>query len=177
MARKRKRKANLTPAERPTDARAARNEFRSAGMAHRVVPMIETLRKTNRITQAQYDKLAHYREQAHQAEDDTRQSGTLDAEKIMGGGGSSMGGKIPAIMLGTAAILETARIEAALGAYRALVQAVARDDKSLTQWCVELHGGRERYGPDGKFVEMVPVREKTVVREALEQLRKAARLF
>jgi len=180
MPKKRSRKRKATPTAldavsrflRPTAAREAHNDFVSAGIAFRVVPMIETLRRTNRLTQAQFDNLAHYREQAHQAEDDMKQSTALDPDRA---GGSSTGGAIPAILLGTAAILETARIERDLQSLRHIARAIAVDDKSITQWCIDQYGGRERYDGKGNFIAMVPVGECKRVATAIMELRMAAR--
>ena len=100
---------------RPTEAREAHNDFESAGAAVRVVPPINTLLKTGKLTQRQWEALDHYRTQAQKAEDDMAESGSLDPEKIMGGGSNPTGGKLPVSLLATPAILETARIERDLG--------------------------------------------------------------
>lgn len=180
MARQRKRKAKkpelLDNYLRPTPEREAHNDFRSAGMAYTAASVLEALHKAGKLSQMQFDNLEYYREQANKAEDDSRQAGPLDPERIMGGGGGSCtGGRIPAILLGTPAIIETARIERDVGpALRPILQAVARDNMCLTKWCIAKHGGRERYDSKGKFVAIVPVAEKRVMQEALLELRYAA---
>src|SRR3990167_563215 len=81
-----------------TPERAQHNGFVSAGMAYRVVPVIETLhnrwiieerdgvpiesRKGISITE--WVALEYYREQAHRAQDDEAHAGTLAPERIMG---------------------------------------------------------------------------------------------
>lgn len=159
---------------RPTEAREAHNDFRSAGAAVRLVPVIETMAtgKNPSLTPDEYNALSYYREQAHKAEDDVAQSSSLGQD--MAGGGVP-GSRIPAILMATPAILETARLERELGSLLDIAHAVAVDDKTLTQWCIAKHGGRERYGPDGKFIAMVPVAEKRVMELARLELRMAAR--
>lgn len=182
MARTRKRKAkapkviNLDQYLRPTEARMAHNDFQSEGMAYRAKSVLLALRNAGKLSQSQFDNLEYYREQANKAEDDARQPGPLDPERIMGGGGGSCtGGRLPAIMLGTPAIIETSRIERDVGPrLLPILQAVARDNMSLSAWCIGKHGGRERYDGKGNFVAMVPVAEKRVMAEALLELRYAA---
>lgn len=168
---------------RPTPERERHNACESAGAAKRVVAPIRKLFDDDRLTPSQFDNLSYYRTQAQQAEDDAKQSGSLDPEKMMGGSGGFAGSKIPAsLMHCTPAILETARIERELLAYGQrvldLVRFVARDDRTLAQWCIERHGGRERYktNKDGDpvFVALVPNCEKRVMAEALLDLKYAA---
>jgi hypothetical protein len=158
---------------RPTEHREAHNDFRSAGAAVRIVPVIETLLTTGRLTQREYDALAHYREQAHRAEDDMAQESTLSPARVMGGGGSSHG-RLPAgVLLATPAIIETARLERELGSLFRLARAVAVDDITLTRWCVEQAGGIEKRR-QGKVVAIEPRNPKAVNLAAVE-LRFAAR--
>lgn len=191
MAKKRKKQRKATQGAsdpisrflRPTAAREAHNDFQSAGAAYRVKSVIADLLERGKITRAEFDKLDYYREQAHQAEDDMKQAGPLDPGKLMGGGGgTSTGGTIPAIMLGTPAILETSRIERDVGPrLRPILQAIVRDDWTLNRWCIHKHGGRERYKTNSKgeevFVALVPIAEKRVKAEALLDLKYAAGAF
>lgn len=173
--RKARKTATLERFLRPTEAREAHNDFEGAGAAVRVIPVIETLLFTNRITREQFDALDYYREQAHKAEDDAKQAGTLDPERIMGGISAPCGGRIPAIMLATPAMIETARIEGDVGnALRPILQAVVRDDMTLTKWCISQHGGRERYDKAGNVIAIVPIGEKRVMAQALLELKYAA---
>lgn len=145
--RKRKNKAADVVARfiRPTEAREAHNDFQSAGPAVRVVPVIDTLLKQKRLSQAEYDALNHYRTQAHQAEDDIAQSGTLDPQRMMGGGGCFSGaGKIPAHLLRwSPAIEECGRLERELGSLLDIARAVAVEDVTLTRWAIQQGGGIE----------------------------------
>lgn len=162
---------------RPTEAREVHNHFQGAGAAVRVVPVIETLLRTERITQSEFDRLAYYREQAHKAEDDIAGESPLSPQRIMGGVTSSpTSGKIPtAVLLATPAIIETARIERDLGSLLDIARAIAVDDLTLSQWCIRQHGGRERYSGNGKFIAVVPIAEKKVMDKARLELRMAAR--
>lgn len=160
---------------RPTEAREAHNDFVSMGAAVRQVPVIETLLRTGKLTQAEFDVLNHYRDQASRAEDDWAQESTLAPSRVMGGGGGSFGSKIPVALMATPAMLETARIERDLGSLLPIARAIAVDDWSLSRWCIEQHGGRERYDDKGAFVAIVPVAEKRVMDIARLELRMAAR--
>lgn len=163
----------------PTPERLLHNKIESAGPAKRVVVPIRYLFDTDRLTPSQFDNLDYYRTQANQAQEDEKQSGPLDPEKMMGGSGGFAGSKIPAsLMCNSSAVRETARIERELRAYGQefldLVRWVARDDKTLAQWCILKHGGRERYDGKGRFVALVPICEKRVMRLALQDLKYAA---
>ena len=142
--RRKKRSQVVAQFVRPTAQREAHNDFRSAGVAFRVVPAIDTLLKAGKLDQAEFDALEYYREQAHKAEDDLARCGSLAPERMMGGGRSTGGSRIPVGLLATPAILECARLERELGTLRDIARAVAVDDWSLTRWCIERHGGRER---------------------------------
>lgn len=173
MARKRKKHRKATQGAggaekrflRPTGEREAHNDTISAGVARRIVPPIDTLYKRGKLTDAQFAALAYYRDQANLA----NRSPVKDSCDFSIGGGD--GGPGVAI---TSAMLETSKMEHKLGSLCGIAQAVARDDWTLTRWCIEQHGGRERYDSKGRFVAMVPRREKEVMRDALRDLRKAA---
>lgn len=140
----------------PTPERGAKGDFRSMGMAFRLKPMIDTLLELGTITHAEWAALDHYRERAHKAQDDEAQASTLAPERIMGGSRRTIiSGPLPASMLYTPAIVETAKIERDLGELHAIAKAIAVDDMSLTAWCVQQHGGREKYR-SGKVVAIVP---------------------
>lgn len=167
-AKKRKKTSDVVAQYvRPTPAREAHNDFQSAGPAYRVVPVIDTLLRAGRLSQAEYDALNHYRQQAHKAEDDCAQTGTIAPERMMGGGGSSGAGKIPVgVLLATPAIIECARLERELGSLLDIARAVAVDDWTLTRWAIEKSGGREQ--ARGDRVEIVPRDPKAVGIAALE---------
>lgn len=139
-------------------------------------PIIDTLWDTGKLTEVQHSLLAYYRDQALKAEDDVAGQSVLAPEKIMGGGGGSspVGGYIPVTLIATPAILETARIERDLGSLRDIARAIAVDDMSLSRWCIEKFGGRERYDDKGKFVAVVPICEKRNIEMARLELKHAA---
>ncbi len=141
------------------------------------IPVIDTMFLRKQITEKEYYALSYYRERAQSAEDSEKNESSLSPDKIMGGGGGGhpAGGYIPKTCMDTWNHTETARIERDLGSLRAITRAVAVDDVSLTEWCIQQHGGRERYGPKGNFIAVVPVREKSVIGIALMELRMAAR--
>ncbi len=161
---------------RPTAQREAHNDTHDAGAARRVTPVIDTLLEAGKLTQARYNALSHYRDQAHRAEDDMAQESPLSPDRIMGGVQSgSSGSKVPVgILLATPAICEVAIIERDLGSLRGIARAIAVDDITLSKWCIACHGGRERYDAKGKLVAIVPNAEKRVTDQALLELRMAA---
>lgn len=137
MARGRKRKQGKRVEPQRDDVtpeRAQHNEFISAGMARRVKPVIEIMFDAGQLTQAEYDALAYYRDQASIADKSPVRS-CCDM--------SPRGGNGPGVTILSAQI-ETGRMEREMGQLWELARAVAVDDKSLTQWCIERHGGREK---------------------------------
>lgn len=176
MGRGKKRRKPEIHREDVTIERGAKNAFVSAGMARRVTPVIDTMFDAGHLTEAEYSALAYYRDQASRAEDDTADDGVLSPERIMGGTSASQpsGGYLPATLICTPAILETARIERDLGVLRDIARAVAVDDITLSRWCIEKHGGRERYNDKGRFVAVVPINEKRHMEMARMELRMAS---
>ena len=174
MARKRSAKAKpaMDPITEPTPELMAMGEVRRVNMAYRRTPVIDTLFEAGKLTYRHYAALAYYRNQASQAEDDYARSSTLAPERVMGGGGGSVGSGIPIIF--TAAIAETGRIERDLGSLLDIARAIAVADLSLSQWCIAKFGGRERYDGNGNFVAMVPVCEKRHIQNAMMELKFAA---
>jgi len=163
---KRKRKVRDISREMPTDERLKGRETRREGMATRLVPVIDTMLKRDQITPQEHLLLSYYRSQALLA-DRSEVKSCLDFS-VKGG---DMGP--PAAI--TSAILETARIERDLGSLRQIARAVAVEDKTLTQWCIDQYGCRERYDGNGKFVALVPVNEVKAMQMAKMELRTAAR--
>jgi hypothetical protein len=150
----------------PTDERAGRQETQRMGMATRLVPVIDTMLKRDQITPQEHLLLSYYRSQALLA-DRSEVKSCLDF--------SVKGGDIAPPAAITSAILETARIERDLGSLRPLARAVVVDDKTLTQWCIDQYGCRERYDGNGKFVALVPLNEVKAMQMAKMELRMAAR--
>jgi hypothetical protein len=149
----------------------------TAAMAFRAKAPIRDLFDRDKLTPSQYDALCHYRHLAQQAEDDGAETSPMHPDKAMGGaGGSAARSMIPASLIrSTPAQMETSRIERDVLAYGQhyldLLRFVVRDDNTLAQWCIERHGGRERYDRNGKLVAIVPVCEKRVMAKALLDLK------
>lgn len=140
------------------------------------IPVIDTMFTRKQLTEKEYDALCYYRERALASEDSEKNESSLSPDKIMGGGGGGhpTGGYIPKSCMNTWDHTETARMERDMLSCWRIARAVAVDDISLTEWCIRQYGGRERYGPKGNFIAIVPVREKNVVGEALRELKSAA---
>jgi len=162
----RKKKPKTDDRIPPTVEQMRRAEFHSAGMAYKRIAVIDTMLTRKQITDREYLVLDYYRQQASIADSSPVKS-CIDF--------SVTGGDMGASAAITSAILETARIERDLGSLRQLARAVAVNDISLTEYCIEKHGGRERYDGKGRFVAMVPVNEKSVIGLALLELKMAAR--
>jgi len=145
---------------RPTEEREAHNDFESAGMARKLVPVIDTLRKADKLSPDEWAKLAYYRDQASLADRSPLKS-CIDFTPTGGGGNG------PGIAI-LSASREAGRMECQMGNLWRIARAVAVDDMSLSQWCVRQHGGRERGS------SIAPVAEKRVLPLALLELRMAA---
>ncbi len=154
---------------RPTEQRLARNDHRSAGLATKFDAPIDKLLAHDHLTQEQYDALKVYAEQARLAEQSTMRD-SCDFS-VRGGSGN---GPSAAII---SARIQTSLMENRAGALVSILRAVVRDERSITDYCIEKHGARERYDKRGRFVAMVPKCERRVVPEAREQLKKVAQLI
>jgi hypothetical protein len=148
-----------------TPERAQWGVFRSAGMARKLVPPILTLRAKGDLTQAEFEALDYYREQATLAQDKS----TKDSCDFSVGGGTGRGE--PPLTVQSAKGEKT-RLDRHLGALQPLVYAICVKDMSLTQWACEKHGSRERYR-NGRFIELVP-RAANAVMYARRELKVAA---
>lgn len=160
-----KRKQNRAPRETLTPERERRNNFRSAGMARQVIPVIDRLLVRQVIGPREHAALSYYRDQATLADKSPVRS-CCDNEPRTGNG--------PGVAI-LSAQLETGRLERELGSLRDIAKAIAVKDISLAEWCIGKWGGRERYNKDGKFVAIVPINEKRHMQLARLELRMAAR--
>lgn len=166
MAAKRKRKVKIDDRIAPTPEQQKRADYHSAGMAYKRIPVIDTMLNRGQLTDKEHLALSYYRDQASLADRSPLKS-CIDF--------SVSGGDCHPSAALTSALLETSRIERDMGSVWPIARAVAVNDKSLTEWCIEQHGGRERYGPKGNFISVVPIREKSVIGMALLELKMAAR--
>jgi len=167
MGKAKRKKKTPTAVDRtlPTPEQLASGDFVSAGMPMRRVPMIETMHKRGQLTEEEYRSLGYYRDQASIA-DRSGVKSCLDRE--IGSGGAGPGAAV------ISALIETGRIERDLGSLWKIARAVAVDDLSLTQWCIDQRGSRERYNGDGEFIALVPIGEVKAMRLALQDLKAAA---
>ena len=149
----------------PTVEALRHGDYSSAGMAYRRIPIIDTMLERGQITEQQHISLGYYRDQASTCSASPRSC--LDRSVRTGDRGPSMAT--------LSATLETARIERALGPLRDIARAIAVQDISLSQWCISQYGGRERYGPSGNFIAIVPNFERRAMKLATDQIREAAR--
>ncbi len=143
----------------PTPEREARNHFRSAGMARKLVPVIDTLRnkgakeeedgipKEERqgLTQSEWEALNYYRDQASLADKSPVRSCCDNSPR---------GGHGPGVAI-ISALIETGRLERDMGQLMDIARAVAVDDVSLSEWAIAKHGGTERWGKDKKGEDIV----------------------
>ena len=133
----------------------------------RLVPPIDTLLATDRITRDEHAALSHYREQAHIAE----RSPVKDSlDKSVRGSSDFV---LSAAVI--SALLTTSRMERDMGSIADIARFVAVDDRSINEWCRLRYGERERYDSKGRFVCMVPLREVQSIKLAVLELRMAAR--
>jgi len=149
---------------KPTSEREGKNETQSAGMATRITPPIETMHKRGQIDDEEFAILKRYSLAAITAYGSETRS-CCDAS-IRGGSGEGPSAAV------THARIIASQLENRAGAHVSLVRAVCRGDKTLTEWCIDKWGGRERV-KNGKTV-IRPVGENRV-RDALAELKIAAR--
>lgn len=131
----------------PTPEHQAKNETQSMGMARRIVPMIDILKKRGDITEREYDALKHYRQQG----DIVNRSPSRDSCDFSVKGGSDGSNESASV---ASAKVELSRLDLLLGQLRGICWAVCVDDCSLTDWAIQEHGSREKT-KRGKTV-MVP---------------------
>lgn len=124
MAKGKKRKSakrKIDPVARfvrPTEQREAHNDFRSAGAAVRVVPVIVRLHERGLINRKDFEALAYYRDQAGLADHSPMRS-CCDF--------SPRGGHGPGVAI-MSAQMETGRIERDLGSLWSMTRQIVVDD-------------------------------------------------
>lgn len=141
---------------------AEKNEFKSAGMAYRKTPVIDTMLKREQINASEYIALSYYRDQATHADRSAIKS-NIDF--------TVRSGNQRPIGYATPQQIETARIERDLGQLQPIARAIAVNDYSISEWCIEKHGGRERM--QGKRIIIVPKTDRHT-ELAAQDLRMAA---
>lgn len=146
-ARKAKKQTIVDRFVRPTEAREAHNDFRSAGPAVRVIPPIETLYEDGKLTTAQFNALARYTDVANAAERSLIKS-NIDFSVYGSGEGLPHYGVRKNIELGTLN-LALERQD-----FRETAHAICVRQISISRWAMERSGSvmRERVKAGGKIV-------------------------
>lgn len=150
---------------RPTPEVAAKG-LEGAGFAVKRTPPIDTMLKTGKITHEQFVRLQKFRDTFLLAERSPIKSCLNDNP---GGNGD-----------GPSVAVVSARVQ--LGWWLRdmpahcweILEAVCGNDMSLSEYCVEKFGGRERYGPRGEFVAVVPINERYHMRREILNLKFAS---
>lgn len=154
-----KRKRKRTQRDNVTPERQQHNQLVSAGMARRVLPVIDQLHGKGLLNEADYANLAYYRDQASLADHSPVRSCCDDSPR---------GGNGPGIAV-VSASLETGRMERDMGQLWQIARAIAVDDWTIERWCMERYGSKEH---DGK---VMPIHPDKHVKMARMELRMAAR--
>ena len=148
--------------EQPTAERAAMAGTEAAGRATRIKSVIGTLYKQNRLTGLEWAALRIYEDNASAADRSPIKS-NLDRTISSGNG--------PVIGYETFEETETKRLEAAMGFASRTARAICIDNYTLTQWAINVFGGKEKL-VKGKTV-IVPIKERHVD-DVLKELKLAA---
>lgn len=136
--KKRQRKAvDVANYIRPTAEREAANDFRSAGAAVRVVPVIDQLRTREVLSEQEWVALSYYRDQASLADKSPTRS-CCDF--------SPRGGSGPGVAIVSASI-ETERMERGMGLLRHLCRAIVVYDMTIEDWCMAEYGSARGSNP------------------------------
>ena len=162
MAKPRRKKPSPVNVIEPTPEQYAKGQFTRANLAHRRIPVIETMWLARKLTQRQYDGLNRYRDVAI-AEERSPTRDSLD-KALHGRGGSTDGTGYIRIAH------ELGRLEQALGSLRCIARAIAVDDMTASQWAIMHWGGRERR--DGNVTYIAP-RSKTACADTILDLQMA----
>jgi hypothetical protein len=138
---------------RPTEQREAANDFRSAGMAVKVIPPIETLYSAGKISERQFKGLARYADVANAAERSHIKS-NIDFSVYGSGEG------LP--HFGVRMNIELGYLNRALGSLQDIAEAVCVREVSVSQWAMERGGSvmRERPGIGRAFIRWFEPKRK-----------------
>lgn len=172
-ARKRQSRTPRAPkraqAMKPTDERGNHNDTQSAGMATRITPPIETLRSRGQLTGDEFSILNQYSLAVATAFGSETRS--CCDNSVRGNGGDGPGAAV------SRARAFVSQLENRSGPHVTLIQAVCKEDKTLTKWCIEKYGHKVRYRK-GKPPEIVPKGSehgRLRIKQALDELKDAAR--
>ena len=137
------------PRDTPTPERAAMAGTEPAGRATQIKSVIGTLYKQSRLTGLEWAALRYYEANAAAADRSPIKS-NLDRTISSGNG--------PVIGYETFEQAETDRLEAAMGFASRTARAICVDNYTLTQWAINVFGGKEKL-VKGKTV-IVPRRDR-----------------
>lgn len=165
---KRKSKAKINIAL-PTPERVSGHETRREGMATRIVPIIDTLKARNRITEPEWRALGHYGEQKCIAESSPLKDSIGRLLSPSGGDG----GYLPAAVV--SAQLRVRYLEGELGQLRSIAEAIAYEDITLTEWVCRQGEGRLKCETIDGVKVCKPYADQRNYEFALLELRFAAR--
>jgi hypothetical protein len=165
--RNRERKDKPIRTIAPTPEQLATGHWVSAGMAVRRVPQVDTLLNRDVITRDEWAALTYYRDQYIIADRSLIRSGCDFSVK-----GEGTGSAPPSVV---SALCEIGRMDRDLGALRPIVEAVAGQDMSLTEWCCAKHGSHGTFDSDGRFIRMEPNGKERAMKLARLDIRMAAR--
>lgn len=136
------------------------------GMATKRVDVIETMRRREQLSEEHYRRLSKFSDTYAMAERSPVKSCLNDNPGGTGNGPSA------AVI---SALIQVGWWQRDMPAdCWEIAVAVCGRNLSLTEFCVEKFGGRERYNSEGDFIAIVPVNEKARIAEALTNLRFAA---
>ena len=164
MAKKPKRKRIVITYAEPTPERMGHGTFAQggncatgqderSGEAYRLIPVIDTMAQTGKLTQRQHYGLARYRALA----DDRSLTKDSTQALLQTGSGEPLG--LPpgfaGMLVGKYGWLSaTAFLERELGALYPIAWAIAVEDMTPTQWAMKETGAREKR--DGNLIYMAP---------------------
>lgn len=162
---------------RPTEAREAHNDFRSAGPAVRAIPPIETLYEAGKLSAKQFEALARYSDIAHAA---NRSEVKSNIDFSIYGSGEGLP------HFGVRMNLELATLDKALehDNLRQTARAICVREISLSRWAMERSGSvmRERRAKGQKIIRWYEPKRialmiaKVELEAAADKLAKAMRL-
>lgn len=164
-AKKKSKKANATVERfiRPTEQREAANDFRSAGAAVKVIPPIETLYASGKISERQFKGLARYADIANAAE---RSAIKSNIDFTIYGTGEGLP------HFGVRMNIELGRLERELSGHGllAIARAVCVDERSVSQWAMERGGSvmREKPGVGRRIIRWFEPKRKQLDLAMLE---------
>lgn len=160
MAKKRKARKQLKHLLQPLPEQAAKRDIISHGLAKRFADVLSTMLKRGQLSDYEYAKLQFYQTKANLIE---RSPSRDSLDRTIRGG--DIGPSEAILRLKQ----EVAIMDRDLGSLAPLVAFITVQNESLTQWCIQQYGSREKNG------NIVPINGDKRVARALLELKMAAR--